>query len=479
MELYIDPALKRGVSKALFEQIRDAIVAGRVGQGDRMPPTRQIAGQLGISRHTVTTVYGRLVAEGYLEGRAGGGTFVARTATATATRATASPRRRASPLRPAATVGPGEPAVDPAPEGGFDLRIGLPDPALFPLLQWRQSVASSLHTPPGTYGDPAGMPPLRRSLARWVGRSRGVETTAEQIIVTAGAQQAIDLVARVALRPGDQVAVEDPGYLPVRRLLAALGMRVAPVPVDHDGIVVDAIPPRVKAVYTTPSHQSPTGATLALSRRRELLAFADRHNAVVIEDDYDSEYRHTDRPLEPLHRLDESGRVIYIGTFSKTLSPGLRLAFVVWPEPLVDAAVGWRDVMDGRPPSVTQQALHRFITDGFLEQHLRRVRKVYRQRHAVVAGFVADGVRRGLLVAGPANHAGLHLSATLPDRVSEATVRDLARRRQVVLSEFGVCATEPPARDGLLVGFGLTPVPRLPEGLGLLGEVLAEAHAQR
>ena len=480
MELYIDPALRRGVSRVLFEQIRDAVVSGRVAQGDRLPPSREIAGQLGISRHTVTTVYGRLVAEGYLEGRAGGGTFVATTAPAAGS-ATAQRRRRdgrpPSPLRPAGVVTHNARSAEPPPPGGFDLRIGLPDPALFPLRRWKQSVGSTLHTPPAGDPDPAGIPALRRSLARWVGRSRGVETTGEQVMVVTGAQQAVDLIARVVLRPGDQVAIEEPGYHPVRNLLTALGMRVVPVPVDHDGLVVEAIPPRVRAVYTTPSHQSPTGAALALSRRRALLAFADRHDAVVIEDDYDSEHRHSDRPLEPLHRLDEHGRVIYVGTFSKTLSGALRLAFVVWPEPLVEAAVSWRDLMDGRPTAGVQQALHRFITDGFLEQHLRRVRKIYRERHGIVAGWVEECAARGLLVAGPANHAGLHVAASLPGGVVEATVRDLARRRGVALTEYAPYCTSPPERDGLLIGYGLAAADALPAALGVVGDVLAAARA--
>lgn len=480
MELYIDPALRRGVSRVLFEQIRDAVVSGRVAQGDRLPPSREIAGQLGISRHTVTTVYGRLVAEGYLEGRAGGGTFVATTAPAAGS-ATGQRRRRdgrpPSPLRPAGVVTHNARSAEPPPPGGFDLRIGLPDPALFPLRRWKQSVGSTLHTPPAGDPDPAGIPALRRSLARWVGRSRGVETTGEQVMVVTGAQQAVDLIARVVLRPGDQVAIEEPGYHPVRNLLTALGMRVVPVPVDHDGLVVEAIPPRVRAVYTTPSHQSPTGAALALSRRRALLAFADRHDAVVIEDDYDSEHRHSDRPLEPLHRLDEHGRVIYAGTFSKTLSGALRLAFVVWPEPLVEAAVSWRDLMDGRPTAGVQQALHRFITDGFLEQHLRRVRKIYRERHGIVAGWVEECAARGLLVAGPANHAGLHVAASLPGGVVEATVRDLARRRGVALTAYAPYCTSPPERDGLLIGYGLAAADALPAALGVVGDVLAAARA--
>ncbi len=479
MELYLDPTVKRGVSAALFAQIRDAVISGRVGPGDRMPPTRQVADQLGISRHTVTTVYGRLVAEGYLEGRAGGGTVVADTTSQASAGARAGARARPpSPVRPARAVTPDEPGVDPAPAGGFDLRIGRPDPALFPVQRWRQSVAAALHAAPVGDADPAGVPALRRSLARWVGRSRGVETTADQVTVTAGAQQAIDLITRVVLRPGDRVAVEDPGYIPVRRLLEAIGMRVVPVPVDHDGLVVEAIPPRVRAVYTTPSHQSPTGAALALPRRRALLSFANRHDAVIIEDDYDSEYRHSDRPLEPLHRLDDCGRVVYLGTFSKTLSPALRLAFVVWPEPLVTAAAAWRTLMDGRPPGITQQALHRFITDGFLEAHLRRVRKVYRERHAVVADWVDGAAARGLVVPGPANHSGLHVAVRLPEGVAEEAVRGEARRRGVALSDFGPCCVTPPELDGLLLGYGLTPASQLPGALEVLAGVLVDAQRQ-
>jgi GntR family transcriptional regulator/MocR family aminotransferase len=476
VELYLDPSLKRGVSAALFAQIRDAIVSARVAPGDRMPPTRQVADQLGISRHTVTTVYGRLVAEGYLEGKAGGGTVVADTTGALDGPRTGRARRAPQPsaLRPAREVAPDEPGAPAPPAGGFDLRIGRPDPALFPVQRWRQSVAASLHAPPEGDGEPAGLPALRRSLARWVGRSRGVETTAAQLMVTSGAQQALDLVARVALRPGDRIAVEEPGYIPARRLFQALGLQIVPVPVDRDGLVVEAIPARVKAVYTTPSHQSPTGAALTLPRRRALLAFADRHDAVVVEDDYDSEFRHSDRPLEPLHRLDASGRVIYVGTFSKTLAPALRLAFVVWPEALAGAATAWRSLMDGRPPGITQHAMHRFITDGFLDAHLRRVRKVYRERHAVVVDWIAACAGEGLLVAGPTSHSGLHVTAGLPDGVTEDEVRAEAYRRDIALTHFGPCCLTPPERDNLLLGYGLTPVDRLPDALTALAGVLAD-----
>ncbi len=296
-------------------------------------------------------------------------------------------------------------------------------------------------------------------LAGWIGRSRGVIVDADQIIVTSGAQEAIHLVVRTMLRPGDPIAVEDPGYPPVRLLFEAIGLRVVPVPVDGEGIVVDQIPADVKVVYTTPSHQSPSGVTMSLGRRRALLAFADRHDAAIIEDDYDSEFRHTDRPLEPLHRLDRSGRVAYVGTFSKTLSPSLRLGFVAMPDPLVDAATAWRRLFSVQPSSLGQLTLHRFIEQGHLDRHLRRVSRVYRTRHEIVRQFVADGVDAGVLLPGPENHAGLHLSTVLPAGVSEdadprrcppAWHRDQQLRRVL-------CRPRPPERHAHRLRHGRAP----------------------
>src|SRR4029079_7315543 len=328
----------------------------------RLSPSRELASQLGISRHTVTTVYGRLVAEGFAEGHAGGGTIVGRVA-----------RTERRPIRPAAIVPHRVAESDPPLVGPgqhpprFDLRPTAMDPRLFPLVAWRQCVTAALQVPPPGYGDHAGLPDLRRTLARWVGKSRSVVADPDQVIVTSGTQQAIDLVIRVLVGPGDVVAVEDPGYAPVRRLCTVAGAKFAPVPVNSDGIVVDAIPPRAKVVFTTPSHQSPTGATMSLSRRRALLTVGERHGVAIIEDDYDSEYRYDDRPLEPLHALDRSGRVIYLGTFSKTLSPSLRLGFAVFPESLVPASIAMRELLDVQPPVINQQAMVRFIHEGHLD----------------------------------------------------------------------------------------------------------------
>jgi GntR family transcriptional regulator/MocR family aminotransferase len=470
VDLYLEPGRRRGVSTELFDQIRSAVTSGRLAPGDRLPPTRELATQLGVSRQTVTTVYGRLVAEGYLEGRAGGGTFVCGTAVPETAAPVASVLRPAIPLR---RNPPAQPA--PAP-GGFDLRIGRTDPALFPLVEWRQCVTAALQQAPESYGDPAGLIELRRALAHWVGRSRGVEAPPEHVIVTAGAQQAIDLATRVLLRPGDHVAVEEPGYPAIRHAWLAAGMRVTAVPVDHVGLVVDRVPADVRMIYTTPSHQSPTGATMSLPRRRALLAFAEEHDTAIVEDDYDSEHRHSDRPLEPLHRLDRAGRVLYVGTFAKNLVASLRLGFLIVPGSLVEAVTAWRELVDVQPPGLTQQALHRFITEGRLERHLRRTRRAYRERHDVVRQFVEGCVDDGLLRAGPQNHAGLHLSALLPDGVTEPALLARARKEQVALSSYAETITLPTTPVGILLGFGLTPVDRLPEALAAVRRALVASR---
>lgn len=472
MDLFLDPTLKGAKTNELFEQLREAIVSGRLAADDRLPPTREVAGQLAVSRSTVTTVYGRLAAEGYIEGRAGAGSYVSAGLSST------SP----SLQQPAAL----EPVVQASSSAvqwaalaafeetppKFDLRTGRPDPALFPLVEWRRCMTTAMQTAPGGYVDPAGLPALRRALAQWVGRSRAVEATADQIIVTSGAQQGIDLVTRLLVAPGQAVAVEDPGYPPVAALLAASGVEVLPVPVDSEGIIVDQIPTRARLVYTTPSHQAPMGVTMSIVRRRALLHFAERHNVGIIEDDYDSEYRHADRPLEPLHRLDRHGRVIYVGTFSKTLSPSLRVGFVVLPLPLAAPAVALRSLIDWHPPTTLQATLLRFIVDGHLERYLRRTRKIYSERHRIVTDFVREAVNAGLLLAPEPSYAGLHVTALLPAGSDEATIREAARTEGIALGNFAPCWQQPNAPAGIIIGFGGTPTVDLPNALNALQHVL-------
>lgn len=305
IDLFVDPTRPRQTSATLFDQIRDAITTARLAPGDRLPTSRDLAAELGVARSTIATVYAHLIGEGFVEARTGDGTYVAHHPASTP------PRRRAAPtaLTPRRAVAPPpQPAV--ISDVRIDLRTGRPDPQLFPLVDWRRCVTTALQSPPPGYGDPAGLPALRRALAAWIRRSRGVVAEPEQVLVTAGAQQSFDLLSRVLLAPGDTIAIEEPGYAPARRVFEHNGLRVAPVPVDSDGIVVEAIPSSARAVYVTPSHQLPTGVTMTAARRRALLALAHQRSLAIIEDDYDTEYRHVDRPLEPLQLLDTAGRVL-------------------------------------------------------------------------------------------------------------------------------------------------------------------------
>ena len=480
MDVFLDPASAVGVkTNSLFEQLREAIVSGRLVAGDRLPPTRDLADQLGISRSTVTTAYGRLGAEGYIDGRAGAGSFVNPGLTTTrphdhtpAALQAVARMARSSPTQ--WSIG----GFDSSPPR-YDLRSGRPDPALFPLVEWRRCTTTALQTAPPAYENPAGNDGLRRVIAHWIGRSRAVETSPDQVIITSGAQQGIDLVTRLLTAPGHSVAIEDPGYPPVAGLLAASGANVVAVPIDTEGIVVSKIPEQTRLIYTTPSHQSPTGVVMSMARRQELLRFAEHHDVAIIEDDYDSEYRHSDRPLEPLHRLDQSGRVIYVGTFSKTLSPSLRLGFVVLPPPLVEPAVGLRLLVDWQPPATTQVALQRFIADGHLERHLRRSRKIYRQRHQIVSEFVDRAVADGLLVAPEPSYAGLHITAMLAKGISETAVHDASGVRGIALGRYAQCWHRPDPPDGLIIGFGSTPTRQLPDALDALECSLVTASQQR
>ena len=474
MDLFIDAAAGRGLSEQLYEQIRGAIATGRLRPGDQLPPSRDAARQLGISRHSVTTAYGRLVAEGFVRGRAGGGSFVAELpvpgpdpGSGTAAIPTAvMPSRRFAGWT--AASGP----LQPSPVR-YNLRAGIPDPRLFPGDAWHRRVKAVMRPGgrPAATGDPAGEYGLRLAIARWIGRSRSVTAEPETVIVTSGAQHAVDLVARVMLEPGDTVAVEDPGYLPVVRLLRSLGAHVAGVPVDEQGLMVDQLPRTARIIYLTPSHQYPLGAVLSMTRRRELLSWAARHDAAIIEDDYDSEFRHVDRPLEPIHRLDDSGRVIYVGSFSKVLSPELRLGFAVVPPSLAGPVTALRQLIDWHPPTMTQSALAGLLEDGTIDRHLRRAGRSYSQRYQLVRAALAGPLSPWL--SGLPAQAGLHLTALLHRQDDEDQVVAAAAARGIAITGLSQHFHGHPARSGLVIGFGVIDTADLPAALGELRAGLA------
>ena len=471
MDLHISLDGPGDLAGKMYSQIRTAIVAGRLQPGERLPSSRELARRLAVSRTTVGVAYDRLLAEGFVRGRVGAGTFVS---------APAHPRPedgpRDSPLRP-------RPVWDRLPmpltmsklRPAFDFRAGVPDASRFPFPIWRTLLTAQMR--PATVGsgshiDAAGLPALRTAIARHIGVSRAVRVVADDVFVTSGSQQAVDLVARVLLEPGDRVAVEHPGYPPVHGAFVAHGARVAAVPVDAEGLVVEALPDYARLVYVTPSHQFPLGVVLSLRRRLALLAWADRTGAAIIEDDYDSEYRYGGRPLEPLHSLDHTGRVLYVGSLSKVLLPTLRLGFVVAPAPLHDALRKAKHVTDWHTEVPTQGAAARFIADGHLGRHIRRMRAVYAPRHQMIRTALAGPLGAHLEVVPSA--AGLHLAATLRDGGDDMVVVARAHARGVAVQPLSGCRITADGPTGLILGYGAIPLEHVEEGLRRLGECLSE-----
>jgi GntR family transcriptional regulator / MocR family aminotransferase len=475
-DLVVDLEQRGERTTAVYRALLDAIRSGRLQGGERLPATRALAADLGVSRTTVAGAYDRLVAEGFLTARVGAGTYVA-----TAARPSPPPRG-AGELVPRASWS----AAAPAPTSGLverpehDFRVGLPDAGLFPFDTWRRLVTAELRLGAhdlGTYADPAGHAGLREQLVRHLALARGLRATPEEVTVTHGTQQALDLVARVLLEPGDVVAVEDPGYLGARQVFEAHGARVVPVPVDEDGLRVEQVPRAARLVFTTPSHQFPFGPPLSQDRRLALLERAAANGTAVVEDDYDSEFRFTERPLETLHSLDRAGRVIYLGTFSKSLVPGLRVGYLVAPEPLqgplraaLQLSVGHRSVPE-------QAALARFLGDGLYARHLRRARSTYGERRALVVEQVEGPLAEWLELV-PCQ-AGLHVTTLLRDpAASDTAVAVRAAEAGVVVEPLSAYAVADP-RPGLVIGYGAARTESITPGLRRLGRVLGGSTGAR
>ncbi|GGF19776.1 GntR family transcriptional regulator [Aliidongia dinghuensis] len=461
----------------LYRELRRLILEGRLRHGEKLPSSRDLALTLRLSRKTVLEAIARLTAEGYLATRHGSGTFVAIEPNDLA--APKSPVVRSRRLSPWAEALPAIPTIASALDAPIDFRPGLPDLKSFPAEAWRRASARKLQDARrqiGFYGDPAGDSILREELAQHLALSRGLKATARDVIITNGAQQAFDLLARLLVCPGLCVAVEDPCYPGAVVALKAAGARLVPVPVDEEGLIVSRLPDDAAIVYVTPSHQFPLGYTMSLTRRLALLDWARARNALIIEDDYDSEYRYSERPLEALQGLDGSSSVAYVGTFSKTLLPGFRLGYLVAPPDLRGPLLAAKWISDRHVPSLAQMALAEFMSDGSFASYLRHMRRIYAERHAILSEGLARIAPRALRVI--PSHAGLHLTALLADALDET---DLAARAREVgvglypLSGFGI-AVRPP---GFLFGFGNLPVALIRDGLGRLAALLAESGEVR
>ena len=455
MELHVVIEGRRGLADQIHRQLRDAIRSGRLAAGQQLPPSRLLADQLGVSRKTVAQAYAKLTFDRLTVTQVGAGTFVA--------------SRLPIPSRPLAQKdlagsaiaqlwqGVETPLRHPLPDARlpYEFIAGASSRRLFPEAEWRQCALHGMRrtsTQRGFYGEPEGLLELREAISRHIGFSRGVNCRPDDLVITSGAQQALDLVARVLIEPGCVVAIEEPGYPLARMLLEAQRAHVVPVPVDAEGLCVDRIPDGTRLVYTTPTHQFPLGMPMSVARRHALLARARELGAIVVEDDYDSEFRYEGQALEPLKTLDQWGLVAYVGTFSKSLSPDLRIGYAIAPPSLRTALVNAKHLCDMHTPTLLQWALARFMADGHLLKHIRRCHDVYSQRRDRLLSHLLGDLSPWLEPL-PAV-AGYHLAVMFRRPLPAAQLCHLARRSEVGLYPLDDCYRLPSNRSGLLVGFG-------------------------
>jgi GntR family transcriptional regulator / MocR family aminotransferase len=464
------PDLTGGQSlyQQLYAGLRQAILSGQLGAGVRLPSTRDLTTTLAVSRNTVMAAFEQLVAEGYLESRVGDGTYVSPSlpdelaTVGRDTRPTATRQRKTLPTHFSQRYQ----LISTAPMGGATdehapraFRTGIPALDVFPVKIWSRLVAYHWRRPSTallTYGDARGYAPLRQAVAEYLGAARGVRCSAEQVLITAGSQHALDLVAQVLLDPGDPVWIEDPGYRGARAALLGVGARLIPIPVDDEGLCVEegvATHPTARLAYVTPSHQYPTGATMSITRRLALLQWARQQDSWILEDDYDSEYRYRGRPLAALQGLDQAERVLYSGTFSKVLFPGLRLGYLVTPPALTDAFAQALQLAHRYLSVFDQAVLADFMLDGHFARHIRRMRTLYAERRHILVAALQQHLDKFVTVG--AAEAGLHLVAWCNPPIQDQALATAALRQGIEVTPVSAYSMHSPARNGLVLGYGM------------------------
>jgi GntR family transcriptional regulator/MocR family aminotransferase len=461
------------ILRSLHQQLRAAILDGRLRPGLRLPSTRALASSHGISRNTAVAAYDLLSSEGYVSMRPGSGCYVARALSRPVPgrmRAgnTAADRRLSSFWRGRRALRRGAPAESPA----YWFRLGAPDTGLFPYDIWRRlsnRAIRSLSKSEASY-DPQGLSALRNAIAKHVSVSRAVACRPENVLVTSGAQQAFDLLARVlATGRRTTVAVENPSYPPMRAAFQAAGAKLIPVPVDTDGMLIDRLPSQARVVCVTPSHQFPLGSAMSMTRRMALLDFARENDAVVVEDDYDCEFRFDGRPLDALQTIDRHESVFYVGTFSKSMFPEVRLGFIVAPPWALEALAAAKQDCDLLSPFLVQHTLAAFISEGHLARHIRKMRSVYSQRRR----RLLEGLQRDLArwLDPIPSFAGLHVTALLRHSEDAEEVVKRARDQGVGVGSVGRYCVGRPDMQGLIFGYGAIGEQAIVAGLSQLRRV--------
>ena len=446
--------------RQLYEALREAILTGRFVAGIRLPSTRKLATELGVSRNTVINAFEQLQAEGFIETHTGAGSYIA----------TLPPSPLLSPTQgtlPTTVVSAGKLSAyakrlntgQPRPTGQYHLAFtpGIPELKQFPVKTWARLLSQHWRHVDNnllSYAPAAGHWPLREAIAEYLQACRAVQCSAEQVLITCGAQQALDLCARLLLDADDTVWFEEPGYLGARGALSATGAKLMPVPVDDAGMTISATAssqPNPRLIYVTPSHQYPTGVTMSLQRRLDLLSFARQNKTWVIEDDYDSEFRYRGRPLASLQGLAKGGNVIYIGTFSKVLMPALRLGYIVLPKPLVPTFEKARSFIDTHPPTATQVTLNHFIREGHFAAHIRRMRRLYEHRQSVLLEQI-DKQLSDFLTSTP-NDAGMHLLASATETIDDQRMAQIATQTGLQLRALSSYFIDKTDQSGFVLGY--------------------------
>jgi GntR family transcriptional regulator/MocR family aminotransferase len=463
----------------LFRQVyvglRKAILSGAFPGGMKLPSTRDLAEQLGVSRTIVLLAYDQLSAEGFAVGRRGSGTYVAENiGVGQSTRSRDFARLSLSRFGSSAAtawsrVNFPQRRIRSLP---YDFAYGRSDLETFPFEMWRRVLLRCARKAPGSkldYGPPGGSIALRNAICAHMRRSRAVVCDSSQIVVVNGSQQALDLITRVLIEPGDRVVIEDPSYQGTREVLRAAGASLLPAAVDRGGLNPSQLPLKAQVAFVTPSHQFPTGAILSLSRRLELLQWAERTNAVIVEDDYDGEFRYGGQPLESLQGLDRHGRVIYIGTFSRTVFSSLRIGYLIAPMNLVEAFTAAKWLCDRHTATLEQETLGEFISSGMYERYLRRVRR----RNAARRDALLEAIRKylGDRVEVTGDGAGAHIVLWPKKRVAEQTIIDRAAARGVGVYGISPYFLKSSPRAGIMLGYSRMSETAIREGIRRLGGV--------
>jgi GntR family transcriptional regulator/MocR family aminotransferase len=495
MELAItlDHSMAQPLHRQLYEELRGAILDQRLKPGERVPSSRTLARSLRLSRATVTQSYEQLISEGYLQAIVGSGTTVCtelpdELLRTSPVRASAS-RPQTESATPAkiklsqygVSLNDSVPLEPPEPDLPLNFKSGRPALEEFPMLQWRRLLLRHCRENNVDLLDystnPDGLPELREAITGYLARSRAVRCKAGQTIIVNGSQQAIDLITKLLIDRGDTVAVENPGYLGARRAFLAQGAKLLPVPVDENGIIterLDASPASkahlVKLIYVTPSHQFPTGGVLPLARRLELIRWAENLGAVIVEDDYDSEFRYSSRPIPALQGLAEGANVIYIGTFSKVLFPALRIGYVVVPESLAHVFARARWIADRQTPTLEQLALTDFINEGHLERHLRRMRTLYDKRRQTLVRALNHHFGDRVEILG--ENAGMHLMVRLRTLFDDQEVMQRAEGVGVGLVSARLYYLGQAPADEFVLGYSGLSERRIQEGVRRLAKAV-------